>query len=385
MKIGVDIRPLMDKKYSGVSSYTLNLVNNIISLDKKNHYKLFYNSFSDISNRIPDFKGQNVEIIKKRFPNKVLNYLFFKVFKRPQLDQLLGVDFFLMPHINFIALNSSSKLILVIHDLSFLHYPEFFNWRKNFWHRFIGIKKLIKRADLIVAISENTKNDLINLANVSENKIKVIYSGLDEKYYNFVYPEENKKKIIKTKYNLPEKFILFLGNIEPRKNILGIIQSYNFFRKKNPELKDYKLVLAGGLGWKNKRILQEYQKSEFKDDIMFLGYVDEKDKPFIYNLSSVFVFPSFYEGFGFPPLEAQATGTPVISSFSSSLPEILGNSAILVDPYNIKDLTKSIIDVLKNLELKEKLIVSGKENVKRFQWQKTAKKYLELLEELKQQ
>lgn len=383
MKIGIDIRSLMDKQYSGVSSYTLNLVQNIIVLDKNNEYKFFYNSFSDINDRIPKFNESNVEIIKKNYPNKVLNYLFFKIFNYPKIDRLLEIDLFLMPHINFISLTPKCKSILTVHDLSFLRYPEFFSLRKNIWHEKIKVKKLVKKFNTIITVSKNTKNDLMELCDVPEKKIKVIYSGLEDFYHNLDYQNNKRIKQVKIKYNLPEKFILFLGNIEPRKNIQGLIQAYNILRKKNSNLKDYKLVLAGGPGWRQKEIIEEREKSEFKNDIIFLGYVDKEDKPYLYNLSSIFVFPSFYEGFGFPPLEAQASGTPVISSFSSSLPEILGNSALLIDPYNIYDLADSMEKVLSNQNLRKSLISAGKENIKRFNWKNTAEEYMRLLRALK--
>ncbi len=383
MRIGIDVRSLMDKNYSGVSSYTLNLVQEIISLDNKNQYKLFYNSFSDISERIPKFDKPNVEIVKKNYPNKFLNYFLFKIFNQPKIDRLLDVDLFLMPHINFISLSSSAKSVLTVHDLSFLRYPEFFSLRKNIWHRAIRAKKLVKKFDKIVAVSENTKNDLVELCDIPEQKVKVIYSGLEDFYHSFNFQNKEEKNRIRDKYNLPEKFILFLGNIEPRKNIQGLIQSYNILRTEKPELKDYKLILAGARGWREKQIITEREKSKFKKDIIFLGYVDYKDKPYLYNMASVFVFPSFYEGFGFPPLEAQACETPVISSFASSLSEILQNSAILIDPYNNRDMTDAMIEILTNQKLKEIIIAVGKENSKRFNWGETAKEYVKLLKSLR--
>ena len=142
MKIGIDIRTLMDAQYSGVSEYTLNLIQNILKLDQKNDYRLFYNSAHDISNRIPRFDYPNVKIIKFNYPNKILNYIGFKMLGMPRIDKLLDVDVFFMPHINFMAFSGKAKSILTVHDLSFLRYGEFFSLRKNFWHRMLNVKKI---------------------------------------------------------------------------------------------------------------------------------------------------------------------------------------------------------------------------------------------------
>lgn len=409
MKIGVDIRTLMDAQYSGVSEYSLNLIKEILKLDTENKYQLFYNSYTDCPN-LPEFRANNAEIVRYNFPNKILNYLFFKFFNWPKIDQELGVEIFFMPHINFIGLTRKSsqpplsrgsiKKVLTVHDLSFLRYPEFFSWRKNFWHRMVKVKKLVKRFDTIVAVSENTKRDIVELCGVDEDKVKVIYAGVGEEYrkmvngYNEIIPpapfikgeknaDEKKLLEVKNKYNLPEKFILYLGTVEPRKNVEGIIAAYNQLRVTSYELRDYKLVIAGGRGWKNKKIYQEREESKFKDDIKFLDYVAGEDKVYLYNLASVFVYPSFYEGFGLPPLEAMACGLPVVASYVSSLPEVAGDAAMMVDPYNISDLASALMEILTDDNLRNKLIARGLERARKFNWIKTAKEYLEILNQLK--
>ncbi|MDD4271897.1 MAG: glycosyltransferase family 1 protein [Patescibacteria group bacterium] len=373
MKIGIDIRTLMDARYSGVSEYALNLIKEILKLDNKNDYRLFYNCFGDCLN-IPEFAGEKVKVVKYNYPNKILNYLFFKFFNYPKIDKALNVDVFFMPHINFIGLSGRAKSIITIHDLSFLKYPEFFSRRKNFWHKMINIKKLIKRFDRVVAVSENTKRDIVELCGVSPDKIKVIYSGIGSEFKR-IDADEKKLAEVKDKYKLPEKFILYLGTLEPRKNVDGIIRAYNKSRS-NHELRDYALVIAGGRGWKFDEIYKEWEQSEFKNDIKFLDYIDSKDKVYLYNLAGVFVYPSFYEGFGFPPLEAMASGAPVIISYAASLPEVAGEAALMVNPYNISDIALAIEKVLTDANLRNKLIGRGLEQVKKFSWENTAKEYL---------
>ncbi len=382
MKIGIDIRPLMDARYSGVSEYALNLIKRILKSDKNNEYRLFYNCFGQCPN-IPEFAGENVKIVKYGYPNKILNYLFFKFFNYPKIDKELEADVFFMPHINFIGMSSRAKSLITVHDLSFLRYPEFFSRRKNFWHRMINARKTLNRFNAIVAASENTKRDIVELCGVDENKVKVIYAGIGEEYKKISDADEPKMRAVKDKYKLPDKFILYLGTLEPRKNVDGIIRAYNKFRVENGGSRNVKLIIAGGKGWKSFNIHKEWIMSAFKDDIEFLGYVDGEDKPYLYNLASVFVYPSFYEGFGFPPLEAMACGTPVVASYAASLPEITGGAALMVNPHNDNDIAAVVAEILKNDspsgELRNKLIANGLEQAAKFSWDKTAEKYLEII------
>lgn len=380
MKIGIDIRTLMDAQYSGVSEYTLNLIQNILKLDQKNGYRLFYNSAHDISGRMPKFDQPNVKVVKFNYPNKILNYVGFKLLGLPKIDKLLDVDVFFMPHMNFMAFSEKGKSILTIHDLSFLRYKEFFSLRKNFWHKMLDVEKMIKQADMVVAISESTKNDVVELYGIDPLKVKVIYSGIGDEF-RVIDKQDARMREIKEKYGLPDKFIFFLGTIEPRKNLEGLIIAFNRLRMRNPELNDYRLVIAGGRGWKSDSIFKAWEESPFKDDIKFLGYIDRNDKPYLYNLASLFVYPSFYEGFGFPPLEAFASGVPVIASSSSSLPEIVGGAGLMIDPYDASSLSLAMEEVLQNNGLREDMIRNGLEKVKKFSWVKAAEDYLKILTE----
>jgi len=369
----------MDAHYSGVSEYTLNLIKEILRLDTENEYQLFYNCFGDCPG-MPDFSGARVKVAKYNYPNKIINYLLFKIFNYPKIDKALGADIFFMPHINFIGLAGCAKSVITIHDLSFLRYPEFFSARKNFWHFTINVKKLVKKFDLIVAVSEHTKRDIIELCGVDENKIKVIYSGTGKGFRKILSIDADCGKLleIKNKYNLPDKFILYLGTVEPRKNIEGIIAAYSEMRRAKSGLEKVRLIIAGSKGWKSKKIYKNWEQSEFKDDIKFLDYIAGEDKVYLYNLASVFIYPSFYEGFGLPPLEAMACGAPVVASYSSSLPEVIGDAGLLVDPYNIRDIARAMESILSDETLKNKLVERGLERSKKFSWENAAKQYLEI-------
>ncbi len=381
IKIGIDARTLMDKKYSGVSEYVFNLIKAITNINKKKPYsinnnykiKLFYNSAFKIKHSIPKFES-DIKYVYTRYPNKFFNYILQKILNYPKIDKLLDVDVFLMPHFNFLAI-SKAKKIITVHDLSFLKYPSFFTKRKNFWHKMLNIKKILRTSDKIVAISANTKKDIVNLIGINKDRIKVIYSGIDR---NFKVLEKNNPtlKKIKQKYNLPDKFILYLGTLEPRKNIESIILAFEEFIKKQKN-KNILLVIAGEKGWKNNNIFKIAKRLNNK--IKFLGYIPKNEKIYIYNLASIFIFPSFYEGFGFPPLESMACGTPVITSNTSSLPEIVTNNAITINPYNKQDIITALNELYFDKNLNKFLIEKGIKQVNKFNWELTSIKYLKLL------
>lgn len=376
MKIGVDIRVLMDKNYSGVADYTSILLRELLKKDSSDNFSLFYNSFKDVSGRIGSFDYDNVEIKKLSYPNKVFNYLLQSSLAYPKLDKLLGgTDIFWSPHINFTRLSKNTKHVLTIHDLSFLRYPEFFNRRKNFWHRALKIKNLAHEASAIVAVSENTRQDVIDLLGVSEEKVKTIYSGVNPAL-SLPSAEEAKKFIVRN--NLNSRFILYLGTIEPRKNLAGLIYAYNRFRDENINLVDVQLVLAGAKGWRHRDIFRAWENSPYRRDIKFLGYVSAAEKELLYQKAEVFIYPSYYEGFGLPVLEAMDRGLAVITSNVSSVPEVVADAALMLNPYDINELAKAMELMINNPDLRNNFIVAGKERSKLFSWEKTAEEYLAL-------
>lgn len=386
MRIGIDIRVLMDEYYSGVSEYTANLLTAIFALDNNNEYKLFYNSWHNLDKKLSVWQRSNATVIARHIPNKIFNYLGQKIFSYPKIDQVLGgVDIFLSPHFNFSSLSPKTKKIITVHDLSFLRYPEFFSVRKNFWHRALRVKKILQAADRIIAVSENTKNDIVELAGVSADKVRVIYSGNNvnlEKTTasNLVSAEAENEFLIKNK--LTGRLILYLGTIEPRKNIVGLIKAYNKLRAQGKIFQDTKLVLAGARGWKEKNIYQEWKLSPYQDDILFLGYISQAEKNILYKKSSVFVYPSYYEGFGFPPLEAMSYGLPVICANVSSLPEVVGEAALMINPYVFEEIAEAIEMILSDENLRQFFIAKGIARAQRFSWEKTAAEYLEVFKEL---
>jgi len=388
MRIGIDARCLEEGRRTGVEEYTLNLLQNLFKIDKKNEYILFLNSWkksqADFS-WLADYP--NVKVLKFHFPNKILNFLFW-YFNWPKMDKMIGgADLFFMPNIIFGSVSKKTKLLITIHDLSFERYSENFSLKRRLWHIFVNPKKICIRADGIIAVSESSRNDLVDIYRIDPNKIRVIHSGISEK---FLVLNRNDEKLVKVKekYRLPYKFILYLGTIEPRKNIIGILRAYRklqevgFLDLNLNEVLNYKLVIAGSKGWLSRKIFSEIKKSEFRENIKMINFVKDEDKEYVFNLASLFVYPSFFEGFGFPVLEAMSCGVPVITSNSSSLPEVAGGGAIMIDPEKPNEIADAFKELLTNKSLRENLIKKGFYQAGTFSWEKTTKESLKFFREI---
>ncbi|MFA5029556.1 MAG: glycosyltransferase family 1 protein [Patescibacteria group bacterium] len=362
MRIGVDVRCLMQQEYSGVSWYTFNLLENLFKLDQKNEYQLFYNSSKKVF--LPKFDQANIGYRGFRFPNKLFN-LAVNFGNWPKIDKLIGgTEVFFVPNLHFIALSQKTSRLITVHDLSFLRCPEFFTLRSRLRHWLIVLKKIINQADLIFADSDNTKQDLVELLKIKEEKIKVIYLGT-----KLTPASIEDKERVRTKYHLPQKFILYLGTLEPRKNVPGIIRAYQLLAAEE------ELVIAGAAGWKTGEI---YRLAKGNDKIKFFDYVAEEDKAALYSLARAFVYPSYYEGFGLPLLEAMACGCPVIGGGNSSQGEVVADAGLLVDAYNVREISLALESLLGDEGLRRLLIDRGLTRAKEFTWEKTAQEVLNI-------
>ena len=393
MKIGIDIRCLMNEKYSGVAWYTYNLIMALLKLDQANEYVLFYNSSKLV--KLPAFDFTNIRPVGFRWPNKLFN-LSLIFFGQPKLDRLIGgVDVFFTPNLHFVSWSNGCKKVAVVHDLSFLANPIWFTLKQRLWHKLILRNKILQEADIIIADSENTKDDLVDLLGVPAEKIRVVYLGVfvplpfrpeprimrgevEKSFLMQGIPPlaslARDDKGVRVKHNLPDKYFLFVGTIEPRKNVLGIIKAW---QKLNQEVG---LVLAGDWGWKVAEVERLVVQNK---NIILLGYVPEEDKITLYQSAIALVYPSFYEGFGLPILEAMANGCPVICGNNSSQGEVLGDCGLLVNPDNLNEISHAIELMLTDENLRQDFISRGKERAKEFTWQKTASQVLEIFNQTK--
>lgn len=369
MTIGIDLRVLSRGSQTGVQQYLVNLLPRLFNIDSNISYKLFYNGFKKRPLSYHWLRLPNVQLKAFKLPNRFLD-LSSRLLGGPKLDKLIaGADVYFIPH--FLVTKTFCPKAVTFHDLSFEYYPEFFSARRRLWHKSVNPKKVAQEAERIIAVSESTRQDLVNLYKIKPEKIKVIYSGVGEEFRQL--------PITRKKYNLPKKFILYFGVLEPRKNLVGLIKAFEIFRTKNNRLSEYKLVIAGAEGWLFKKIYQTAKESKFSQDIIFTGFIKEKDKPALYNLASLFVYPSFFEGFGFPPLEAMACGVPVITSNNSSLPEVVGDAGLMVNAADPDELAWVMAEVLSDEELRNELTRRGLKRAKEFSWRKCAKKTLRVL------
>ncbi len=403
LSIGIDIRVLAQGTRTGIEEYLLNLLPSLLTMDPNIQYKLFYNGLRKVKLDYSWLDLPNVELKAFKYPNRVLDTCS-QLFNWPKIDKFLGeVDVFFSPHFLPIAVSKNCKRMITFHDLSFKQYPQFFSTSRRIWHFLTFPKLQAKRADKILADSFSTKEDLVDVYNIDPRKIEVVHLGIK---HNFkpISKENPKIKQVIRKYNLPENFILYFGTIEPRKNLISLIKAFELLKRKSlgsslettwkgfegvvkgkqkNKFDDLKLVIAGSKGWIYKQIFKKVKSSVFKQDIIFTGFIEDEDKPYLYNSANAFIYPSFFEGFGFPPLEAMACGVPTIVSNTSSLPEVVGKGAIMVDPYKIEELSYVIGKVLEDKELRGDLISKGLKRAKQFDWNNTAKNILDVVYKLK--
>lgn len=373
MRIGIDVRCLQDGTHSGVEEYARSLLEEIFAQDTKNKYILFANAWN--TSRV-DFSWAtvypNVTVRLSRWPNKLLNFCFWYL-GWPKVDRMLGgMDVFFMPNLNFIALSRDVRFVLTAHDLSFELFPETFSWKRRLWHVFVNFRALVRRADKVIAVSQSTADDLRAVYYTQLEKITVIPSGIRD-IFKPVDRNDTTLLAIKEKHGLPFKFILSLGTIEPRKNLISLLRAFEVMQASgHSELMKYSLVIAGTEGWASRDFFDQVRRSPVRDRIILTGFVEDQDKPGLYSLASAFVYPSLYEGFGFPPLEALSCGTPVIASHSSSLPEIIGTEGILIDPYRPEEILQALRQLLLSRELQEMLRDAGPVQASCFSWPRAA-------------
>lgn len=372
MIIGIDVSSVSYQ--TGVSNYTLNLVKNLIKLDKNNHYKLFYSSLRlPIPKEIQDLStNSNVSIYRFRLPPTLLQILWNQL-------RLIPIEIFIGKCDIFHTSDwtqpptLSAKTISTIHDLTpFLHpewhHPKVINAhrRKMFW----ATKKCIH----FICVSQNTKSDLIKLfPKIDSKKISVIYEAAENKYGEFLKLtpklQQKKKDVIKKQYGL-ENFILAQGTREPRKNLGRLIEAFLKFKKKYPKTKT-ELAITGKYGWGS-------DVSPKDSSIKILGFIPEKDMVALHASAICLAYPSLYEGFGLPIIKSLKVGTPVITSNNSSLKEIAQNCSIIIDPTSVDEISKAIEKIVQFQKLRQQLSQKGIEVAKQFSWIKTAQQTLQI-------
>ena len=371
MNIGIDARGL-DGNRSGIPIYIEEILKQFSKIDSKNKYILYSTRKVDIKEKL----SENI-IIKdeeRRFGSFWMYLKLPKILKEDNIDVFWGTQH-LLPMRNKYTKNI--KFVLTIHDLAIKKLKTVGSFKNTIIQK-LFVKRSLKSANRIIAISEATKKDIIELYKIKEEKISVVYNGtnLKENNYDLTVEQENE---IQEKFNIKDTpYIFFLSTIEPRKNVETLIKAYEQIREKGEIIK---LILAGGLGWKYEGVLELREKSKYRDDIYLPGYISKEEKTYLFKNAKCFVYPSLYEGFGLPILEAMINKQIVVTANNSSLPEVGGEAAFYYDEtLNYQNLGNKIIEVL-NLseEKRNKKIEEGLIQAKRFTWEKCAKKTLDII------
>ena len=368
MKINLELQPCLKNK-SGIGIYTYELTK-LLQINKDIELSGEIFNFFNRNDISKDIEGLTIPIkLCTLFPYGVYRRIWNKI--PINYNRLFQSDADIYHFFNFIVPpRINGKIITTIHDMTYILYPETMD-KRNLKRITDDIDYSVNRSDKIITVSESSKRDIIRYLNVPEEKIEVVYNGVE--YDRFAKSNNNQDKLkVMQKYNLPQNYILYMGTLEPRKNIESIVRAYSVLKKNyNHEIK---LVIAGKKGWLFENIFNLVENLKLQDDVIFTDYVDEIDKAAIYQMAKLFVFPSIYEGFGIPVLEAMASSVPVITSNVSSLPEVAGDAAILVEPKDVNSIAKNMHKILSNNDLRDKLICKGHIQAKKFTWEASAEK-----------
>ncbi|MDI6782589.1 MAG: glycosyltransferase family 1 protein [bacterium] len=364
MKIAIDARALT-KQPTGTGYYLKNLLDEFARAEVDNTYYLC--SSREFSYIPPENESRFIPVIQRGLPGNL--WLQLQV---PRLIKKYQFDLFHSPF-GVIPFRCDCATVSTVHDLAFHFYPKLTDFKNRILLPRL-VPKSLNLATTIIVDSESTKQDLIVLYKIADHKIAVIHLAAGSQYHPIPkIPARNK---LAEKYRINTPFILFVGTLEPRKNIPLLLRAYE---QLSPELRSqYKLVFVGKKGWQEHSIFRLVEELKLQEQTLFTDYVPEEDLPFFYNSASVFVYPSLYEGFGLPVIDAMACGIPVITSDTSSMPEIVSYAGIFVAPGDVSALTNAITRLLIDRELSEHLSEKAITRAHLFSWRNTATKTLEI-------
>ena len=376
MRVAID-----GKRYylnsSGLGRYSRSLIDQLISIgDEENLEIILYRPKGKVKFE-PKSQSHLTEITADYFFPGHIGNAIWRFTKLPSLINNSGYDLFHGPsHVLPGKLKCPSVVTML--DLIFIRYPNYFKaWDRNYYR--ISFKKSAQLADHIISISEATKADLINFFGIKEEKISVIYPGFDAVFSKL---QQQKLDEIKIKFKLPRDYILYVGNIEPRKNILKLAQAFNSLQESSYIDKDVHLLIVGQMGWYYKEIIDGIDSLSSRDKIKLVGPVYGEDLVGFYQLASIMAYPSMFEGFGYPVLEAMRLGTPVLTSNISSMPEAGGNAAHYVNPESLDEIKDGLCKLLNDKTYREKLAVKGTRHAAGFNTMRMTQETLEVYRKL---
>ncbi|HCJ52486.1 MAG: hypothetical protein A2898_02775 [Candidatus Kerfeldbacteria bacterium RIFCSPLOWO2_01_FULL_48_11] len=361
MRLVIDARVLGEKAQSGITHYARELIRHLSPLVEHDEVTLF-------SSGMRGPVSVSDTLLKKhlRVPNKILGVMSV-VLGIPRIDRIAGgAEAVFLSNLHFANVSRTCKLIVTVHDLSFHHFPSMYSLRGRLWHVLVRPLHLLSRADAVITPSEATKRDLVEVYKLDAGRIHVIPPGIDLSPYEET--SEHAAVEMRSRLGVMGKYILGIGGFDERKNISAAVEAY----KRMPETirKDVAMVIIGQTLWREHR--SERARILTTPGVRFLGFVSEAEKIALLKGAVALVYPSLYEGFGFPILEGFAAGTPVVTSNVASLPEVAGDAALLVDPLKPDEIAASLTLIINDAALSARLCEAGKKRVREFSWDRTA-------------
>ena len=367
MRIAFDIRRINE---FGVGTYTRNIIRALAQQDHENKYFLLgpTEKVAEIG-KLPD----NFKSIPLPAPDTLRGYLQCRTVLRR-----LGCDLVHVPHLFWLPRNLPCRYVLTVHDmLEYMYRAHGASSIRRTMH-FDLTRMVLKRASRIFAVSHFTKGEVEKLFGISPNKIEVVYNAIDQRFLHG-HATDADRQFLAERYQVTYPFLLYAGRISPHKNLVRIIEAFSALKAellKGEVYHDLKLIIIGDELSKHPDLRRTVIRGCVQNDVRFMGFVPIEVLRVFYDVAKVFVFPSLYEGFGLPPLEAMAHGTPVLTSNTSSVPEVVGNAAVLVNPENVFEMMRALQRVLLDQSLREKMKCRGYEQVKKFSWDRSAAEVL---------
>ena len=374
MHIGIDAHAI-GAQQGGNETYIKQLIAALAEIDRANRYSIYLANAQAAAEWRDGFARQHPNFEIRQIPQptplvRVPLYLAYELRRRPV--DVLHVQFTAPPF-------CPVPVVAAIHDLSFEHFPETFT-RRGAWQLQLTVRRTAQRAARVVTISEYSRQDILRTYGLPPEKVVLTplaqapeFAAVPTKPYTV----EAEAARIKTQFSITRDFILAVGSLQPRKNLVRLIRAYARLRTEQPDF-NHQLVIVGRKLWLHHEIFTEVEQQPWANDVILTGYVAETDLPPLYRAAAVFAYPSIFEGFGLPPLEAMACGTPVVTSNTSSLPEVVGDAALLVDPYDEAALAENLLRVARDEALRTQLRNAGLARVQLFNWRATAEKTLQV-------
>jgi glycosyltransferase involved in cell wall biosynthesis len=371
VRIAIDARKLRDY---GIGTYVRNLLRQLARQDEANEYVVLCR----------ETDCDTVEALGPRFrpvPESAGPYSITEQFAIPMDLRRESIDLFHAPHYVLPPLTPCTSVV-TIHDCIHLRFPQYLPNRIGYAYARAQMWTATHRAARVITVSEASKRDILRYFRVPESRIDVIYNAIDDRFWE--KPDIDEMNRVRERYQLTNPFVLYAGNIKPHKNLERLIEAFHLLRQNSPDLRDVQLLIIGDEISKYATLRRAVHRHKLHKHVRFFGFVPDQTLAALYRLANVFVFPSLYEGFGLPPLEAMASGTPVITSNVSSLPEVVGDAAIMIDPYESEAIAGAMHRVLTDEGLRAELRRKGLARAREFSWERSIARVREIYGEVTQ-